>query len=468
MEVDFGITEYLGSPQEQMSCVLKHLYSDFIVKEISSNGDVCGKVYDNKNFRYILFSFFEIAAESAAACIFFCLFYSLEIFFMYNSCDVSLLAFFFRKRSRWPKERPNYLHFTLSKENKDAQFALSITKVTNLGTRGTKDRRAVTAQRVSLYRYTAERVKEINARLRGIRLSDFTYEEKPCILGDLWGNRFQIALRKVLVSDEELKKRVEEVAAKGFINYFGTQRFGSCGINTASVGKAIVKGEWKEAVDIVLGARDCDFLGCLDDALKVWHEKKDASLALSKLSGSQVFASIECRILKALSKGGFKNAFMCLPRSGRSLYVHAFQSLLWNQVIFWKLTKFLQITLLEVSNFFIFTFPHYIIFLLISVAEWYDEILKENGIKEEMFADFEFEVVNYADVNSKLQPDLDGKVDERLHDTGEYRALLLSFTLPAGSYATMALREITRFCLLCDMGKLSQVLSSKEDDSSEL
>lgn len=79
MEVDFGITEYLGSPQEQMSCVLKHLYSDFIVKEISSNGDVCGKVYDNKNFRYILFSFFEIAAESAAACIFFCLFYSLEI-----------------------------------------------------------------------------------------------------------------------------------------------------------------------------------------------------------------------------------------------------------------------------------------------------------------------------------------------------------------------------------------------------
>lgn len=73
-------------------------------------------------------------------------------------------------------------------------FAFS-TKVTNLGTRGTKDRRAVTAQRVSLYRYTAERVKEINARLRGIRLSDFTYEEKPCILGDLWGNRFQIALR---------------------------------------------------------------------------------------------------------------------------------------------------------------------------------------------------------------------------------------------------------------------------------
>lgn len=59
-----------------------------------------------------------------------------------------------------------------------------------------------------------------------------------------------------MVSDEELKKRVEEVAAKGFINYFGTQRFGSCGINTASVGKAIVKGEWKEAVDIVLGARD--------------------------------------------------------------------------------------------------------------------------------------------------------------------------------------------------------------------
>lgn len=69
----------------------------------------------------------------------------------------------------------------------------------------------------------------------------------------------------------------------------------------------------------------------------------------------KVFASIECRILKALSKGGFKNAFMCLPRSGRSLYVHAFQSLLWNQVIFWKLTKFLQITLLEAFSLAVFS-----------------------------------------------------------------------------------------------------------------
>ena len=65
----------------------------------------------------------------------------------------------------------------------------------NLGTRGMKDRRAVTAQRVSVYRCEADRVKQLNSRLRGIRLSDFSYEHKPCVLGDLWGNRFDIALR---------------------------------------------------------------------------------------------------------------------------------------------------------------------------------------------------------------------------------------------------------------------------------
>lgn len=32
----------------------------------------------------------------------------------------------FRKRKIWPEGRPDYLHFTMSKENKDSHYALSL------------------------------------------------------------------------------------------------------------------------------------------------------------------------------------------------------------------------------------------------------------------------------------------------------------------------------------------------------
>lgn len=34
MEVDFGIEEFLGDRSQKVSCVMKELYSDFVVQEI--------------------------------------------------------------------------------------------------------------------------------------------------------------------------------------------------------------------------------------------------------------------------------------------------------------------------------------------------------------------------------------------------------------------------------------------------
>lgn len=68
-------------------------------------------------------------------------------------------------------------------------------KASNFGICGTKDRRGVTSQRVSVYRIDADRVRALNSKLRGIRLSHFEYCAKPCALGQLWGNQFRIILR---------------------------------------------------------------------------------------------------------------------------------------------------------------------------------------------------------------------------------------------------------------------------------
>eukprot|EP01126_Amoeba_proteus_P021445 TRINITY_DN2179_c0_g1_i10.p1 TRINITY_DN2179_c0_g1~~TRINITY_DN2179_c0_g1_i10.p1 ORF type:complete len:145 (-),score=16.38 TRINITY_DN2179_c0_g1_i10:124-558(-) len=77
--------------------------------------------------------------------------------------------------SQWPKDKPDFLMFTLYKENKDTTNALVLIshflkinpKVFN--TSGTKDKRAVTTQKVTAYRVPARKLLEINKKLQGIQ-----------------------------------------------------------------------------------------------------------------------------------------------------------------------------------------------------------------------------------------------------------------------------------------------------------
>lgn len=113
---------------------------------------------------------------------------------------------------------PPYIHFTLQKTNRDTQDALAHLSrclhcnVKDLSVAGTKDKRGVTVQRVSLRRgnKTVEDVwrlaNGINVRRtaeealttrgeRGIRVADFNYRKASLELGMLKGNAFVITLR---------------------------------------------------------------------------------------------------------------------------------------------------------------------------------------------------------------------------------------------------------------------------------
>ena len=115
---------------------------------------------------------------------------------------------------------PPYIHFTLQKTNRDTQDALAHLSrllhvpVKDLSVAGTKDKRGVTVQRVSLKRgnKTVEDVwrfanglktrrseKDVLTRRgeRGVRVADFNYRKGSLELGMLKGNAFVITLRCV-------------------------------------------------------------------------------------------------------------------------------------------------------------------------------------------------------------------------------------------------------------------------------
>lgn len=75
-------------------------------------------------------------------------------------------------------------------------------------------------------------------------------------MGELSGNCFEIVLRNVSGAPEEaIAGTLSSIGDKGFINYFGLQRFGQGGAGTHEVGALLLKGCWKEAVSAIMAVR---------------------------------------------------------------------------------------------------------------------------------------------------------------------------------------------------------------------
>ncbi|KAJ4898513.1 Pseudouridine synthase family protein [Raphanus sativus] len=245
-----------------------------------------------------------------------------------------------RGSEHWPADVGKFLKFHLYKENKDTQEALGLigkmlgVQPKSFGFSGTKDKRSVSTQRVTVFKQQASKLAALNKRLFGIKVGDFCLVKEGLLLGQLMGNRFTITLRGVVAdSEENIKKSAESLGKDGFINYFGLQRFGSGSVPTHHVGAALLKGEWKEAVDMILDPRE------INEAREYYKETGDIDGTLRQLPRYLV---AERAILQCLKKcpGNYLQALKGIPRTLRMMYVHSYQSYLWNNAASLRVQKY--------------------------------------------------------------------------------------------------------------------------------
>jgi len=254
-----------------------------------------------------------------------------------------------RTKFEWPAGRPDHLKFVLFKQNMDTIHAVSNlaynlgmpTKV--FGYAGTKDRRGATTQEVTLHKVNAEKIMALNNHrgLGNMKMGNFSYVPAPLKLGHLAGNRFSIILRQVEVEDSVLAAGMEAVMQGGFINYFGLQRFGTSTVPTHAIGLAILKSNFEEAVQLIIGPKEGDEPE-LAEAKRFYAETKDAQQAMWKLNRNQ--NNVEYALLTGLKSATHENDYLgalsFIPRNLRTMYVHSYQSLVWNSMTSKRLEEY--------------------------------------------------------------------------------------------------------------------------------
>ncbi|MGB5285220.1 MAG: tRNA pseudouridine(13) synthase TruD [Polyangiales bacterium] len=98
------------------------------------------------------------------------------------------------------------------------------------GWAGLKDRHAVTRQWISIFGVSPEALQKVE--LEGIQVLDAAFHPQKLRTGHLRANRFRIRLRQIDASRiEELRHLLTEIETHGLPNYYGEQRFGREGDN---------------------------------------------------------------------------------------------------------------------------------------------------------------------------------------------------------------------------------------------
>ena len=292
---------------------------------------------------------------------------------------------------RWDSSQPEYLEFTMSKLLLTTSDAIERVArgsghlATRFAVAGSKDRNALTMQRMTGWRITEKDLKRINSTTVAIR--DIIPKSEPMKLGNLQGNVFCITLRPKEEEEDNINHNIENdiqnILDKGqsiYTNYFGEQRFGNDGEINSVVASMMLRSEYRKAVLLLLllpqGNKEIkcnlinlnivlEWLNSSDDNQlnELWNDYSNQILKLipddnritkrmeiissllnydysgltTALQGNKRTPLVQRKLLDSCQKQlkkhdkiDYKQTFNALPKNLRLLFVNAYQSQLWN------------------------------------------------------------------------------------------------------------------------------------------
>ncbi|XP_019603991.2 pseudouridylate synthase PUS7L isoform X1 [Rhinolophus sinicus] len=411
-----------------------------------------------------------------------------------------------RKRSllECQERKVIYTAFTLRKENLEMFEAIGFLAIklgvipSDFSYAGLKDKKAITYQAMVVRKVTPERLKDIEKEIEKKRMNVFNIRsvDDSLRLGQLKGNHFDIVIRnlKNQVNDsanlrERILEAIENVKHKGFVNYYGPQRFGmGRKVHTDQIGLALLKSEMVKAVKLFLTPEDLD--DPVNRAKKYFLQTEDAKGTLSLMPEFKVRerALLESLHRFGMTEEGCIQAWFSLPHSMRIFYIHAYSSKIWNEAVSYRLATYgprvvegdlvcldeggddehfpsskVHLVTEEEESANIYAIHQVVLPVLgyniqypkNKVGQWYQETLSRDGLQTCRFKvptlklnvpgcyrkilkqphNVSYQLIEEHDIDVKAEG---SHIDEAI------LSLLVSFDLDASCYATVCLREIMK------------------------
>lgn len=214
-----------------------------------------------------------------------------------------------------------------------------------MGFAGMKDKKARTRQWICISNMDSEeQFEQVKALSGHIYKTDFLKVirgRKKLRMGQLKGNKFRILIRDiddVEKSAEIASDILKQLEVTGVPNYFGWQRFGKPRTNTHLVGEALVENDLKKAVGRYIGNPTEEEHEENQKARKAYDDG-DLEKSLELMGKGMRYEKMMIRELIKDSKKGeltdksYKNALHALPKPLQRMFVHAYQSFLFNAAV---------------------------------------------------------------------------------------------------------------------------------------
>jgi tRNA pseudouridine13 synthase len=302
-------------------------------------------------------------------------------------------------------EKRDIDHFQAIKE-----LARLLNKRTDeIGYAGTKDKRAQTSQRISIFQPNLEKIRNFNHP--NIILKNFKWNKRKIKMGYLESNHFKIILRDI--DKKDAIKISSQIKKKDwFPNYFGPQRFG-INENNIKIGKLILKRNFKEAVKEISNdnPRQGEYMS--------YHLERNSE-----------------DFLEAIKKVERKNMLM---------YLHAVQSKIFNDILEQALDEGLNFSGQGQTSCLLIGYKSR--FFKGRLGEIEQQVLSNHNLTLE---DFDLKEIPYLRIKGSFRKaiteikDLQIKIEDDEEFEGS-KKIKLQFTLPSGVYATTFLENFFVF-----------------------
>ena len=276
---------YITLKDNQVAGEIKRKPDDFVVKEIICENIVCDEIQK------------------------------------YSDSDENEAMIFLMKLNNWD-------------QFKAISYIASITGINKscISFSGTKDKFAVTSQLISVDISSGVSYKDVENL--GVKDIELTYLGKGSRLhiGKLWGNRFQIRVYFDKADLKNVRRILSSVDGNVYFpNYFGPQRFGTKRPISHVVGKHLIHSDLEGAVMSYICDSVVEEDQDIQEARKLASEG-DYNAAFDKFPDVMHYEKIMLSVL-VKKNSDFEGAFKIFPLSMRKMFVHAYQSYLFNKVL---------------------------------------------------------------------------------------------------------------------------------------